>query len=82
MRIANPARQMRGNPHFFNAIMAMGLVVGPVCVYYLVAKQPDNEKEHASVSTRAPWLVVAASIALRELAAAGGDALQSTARMA
>ncbi|KAA0153576.1 hypothetical protein FNF27_07627 [Cafeteria roenbergensis] len=30
--------------------MSMGLVVLPVCVYYLVAKQPDSEKEQASAA--------------------------------
>jgi len=51
MRIANPARQMKGNPHFLNSIMAIGVVVLPVCLYYVVAKQPEEQKEMVSVRT-------------------------------
>lgn len=50
MRVAGPVKQLRGNPHFLNSVLAIGLLVGPVCAYYLMAKQPDEEKERLGVS--------------------------------
>jgi hypothetical protein len=50
MRIAGPVKQLRGNPHFLNSVLAFGLLVGPVCVYYFAARQTDEEKERVGVS--------------------------------